>query len=60
MQISHRWYVSAGVALVGDPATIEDAFQTGLQNVGAAIVQFPESVFNDIVGAVQDVGTAAA
>jgi hypothetical protein len=34
--------------LGGDPATIEDAFQTGLQNVGEAIIQFPQSVLNDI------------
>jgi hypothetical protein len=46
--------------LGGDPDTIEDALQTGLQNVGEALVQFPESVFNDIAGAVQDLGTAAA
>jgi hypothetical protein len=43
--------------LGGDPTTIEDAFQTGLQNVGAAVVQFPESVINDLTGALSGVGT---
>jgi hypothetical protein len=43
--------------LGGDPATIEDAFQTGLQNVGAAVVQFPESVINDLIEAVSNLGT---
>lgn len=46
-------------ALTGDPATIEDALQTGIHDVGAAISQFPQSVFNDIVGAFGDgAGTA--
>jgi hypothetical protein len=35
--------------LGGDPTTIENAVTTGIQNVGAAIAQFPESVLNDIV-----------
>jgi hypothetical protein len=35
--------------LGGDPATIENALTTGIQDVGAAIVQFPASVFNDIL-----------
>lgn len=51
-------------ALTGDPATIESALATGLHNVGAAMVQFPESVFNDIVDAlrnlVADAGGQAA
>jgi hypothetical protein len=44
-------------ALTGDPATIENALQVGIQNIGAAIVQFPQSVLNDIVDAVQNLGT---
>ncbi|MGH3971083.1 MAG: histidine phosphatase family protein, partial [Mycobacterium sp.] len=40
-------------ALTGDPTTIEDALQTGLQNISTAITQFPESVLNDTVTAVQ-------
>jgi hypothetical protein len=47
-------------ALTGDPTTIESALQTGVQNVGAAIVQFPGSVINDTVAAVQDLGTDVA
>lgn len=43
--------------LGGDPTTIENALTTGIQDVGAAIVQFPESVFNDIVA---EVGAQAA
>ncbi|HEX7322328.1 MAG TPA: phosphoglycerate mutase family protein [Mycobacterium sp.] len=42
--------------LGGDPTTIENALQTGIQNVGAALVQFPESVFNDVADAVQNAG----
>jgi len=40
--------------LGGDPTTIENALATGIQDVGGAIVQFPESVFNDIVDAFQN------
>jgi Histidine phosphatase superfamily (branch 1) len=40
--------------LGGDPTTIENALVTGVQDVGGAIVQFPESVFNDIVDAFQN------
>jgi broad specificity phosphatase PhoE len=40
--------------LTGDPTAIEHALQAGLQNVGAAIVQFPQSVINDIVDALND------
>jgi len=43
--------------LGGDPATIESALVTGVQDVGGAIVQFPESVFNDIVDAFQNLAT---
>ncbi len=49
------WNIYQAV-LGGDPTTIEDALSTGLHKVGAAIAQFPESVINDAVGAV-DLGT---
>jgi len=42
--------------LGGDPTTIENALEAGIQSLGAAIVQFPESVVNDIVDAVQNLG----
>ena len=42
------WNISEAFA-GGDPTTIENAFAAGVQDVGAAVVQFPESVFNDIV-----------
>ncbi|MGA8546294.1 MAG: histidine phosphatase family protein [Mycobacterium sp.] len=45
--------------LGGDPTTIEDALATGLHDVGGALVQFPESVFNDIFDALQNLGTEA-
>jgi hypothetical protein len=44
-------------ALTGDSTKIEDAFQEGLHNVGSALVQFPQSVFNDIGDALQNLGT---
>lgn len=43
--------------LGGDPTTIENALEAGIQSVGAALVQFPESVFTDTVEAVQNLGT---
>lgn len=46
-------------ALTGDPTTIEDALQTGIHDVGAAISQFPQSVLDDIVGAFADGASAA-
>jgi hypothetical protein len=44
------WHIYEAL-LGGDPDTITDALQTGLHNVGEAIVQFPESVINDIADA---------
>jgi hypothetical protein len=41
----------------GDPTTIENALVTGIQDVGGAIVQFPDSVFNDILDAFQNLAT---
>ena len=43
----HIWEAIAG----GDPSAIQDALQTGLSDVGAALVQFPESVVTDIFDA---------
>jgi len=43
--------------LGGDPTTIETAVATGIQDVGGAIVQFPESVVTDIVDALQNLLT---
>jgi hypothetical protein len=43
--------------LGGDATTIENALQTGFNQVGDAIVQFPQSVINDIVGALSNFGT---
>jgi Histidine phosphatase superfamily (branch 1) len=44
-------------ALGGDPATLESAAQAGVQSIDAALVQFPEMVINDIVGAAQNLAT---
>jgi broad specificity phosphatase PhoE len=44
----------------GDPAAITTAIDTGLQQVDAALMQFPASVVNDIVGELQDVSSAVA
>ncbi|MGH3967904.1 MAG: histidine phosphatase family protein [Mycobacterium sp.] len=46
--------------LVGDPTTITNALQTGVDQVGAALVQFPESVYTDIVDAIQNLSTSLA
>jgi hypothetical protein len=46
-------------ALSGDATAITNAFEHGIENVGSAIVHFPESVVNDIVDAVQNLGTEA-
>ncbi|MGH3564330.1 MAG: histidine phosphatase family protein, partial [Mycobacterium sp.] len=50
------WNIYQAV-LGGDPTTIENALETGIQNVGSAIIQFPGSVFNDIVDALSNLGT---
>jgi hypothetical protein len=41
----------------GDPAAIGSALQAGAQSVGAAMVQFPGAVIDDIVGASTNLGT---
>jgi len=43
--------------LGGDPTTIENALTTGIQDVDAAILQFPTVVINDIVDAFQNLAT---
>ncbi|HEX7322329.1 MAG TPA: histidine phosphatase family protein [Mycobacterium sp.] len=43
--------------LGGDSSTIMNAVQTGLDQVGSALAQFPESVFNDIANAIGNLGT---
>jgi hypothetical protein len=44
-------------ALGADPTTLETAVQAGLQSIDAALVQFPESVINDVVDAAQNLAT---
>jgi hypothetical protein len=44
-------------AALNDPTGLDNALQVGIQNVGAAIVQFPESVINDITDALRDLDT---
>ncbi len=53
------WHIWEAV-LGGDPATIESALHTGIENVGAAIIQFPQSVFNDIADALSNLGADTA
>ncbi len=50
------WHIWQAI-ISGDPATILPAIQTGLDDVGATITQFPGSVIQDILGAVQSLGT---
>jgi hypothetical protein len=49
------WHIYEAI-LGGDQDTIENALQTGLQNVGEAVVQFPGAVINDITDALSNVG----
>ena len=44
-------------ALGGDPTTLETAVQAGVHSIDAALVQFPESVINDIVDASHNLAT---
>lgn len=46
-------YDVVNAVLSDDTSTIDSTLQTGLQSVGEALVQFPGSVFNDIVGELQ-------
>jgi hypothetical protein len=47
-------------AAVASPTTLTSTIQDGLQSVGTAIVQFPESVIDDITAAAQDLSTDVA
>jgi hypothetical protein len=47
------WNIYEAV-LGGDPTALEIAVQAGVQSVDAALVQFPESVINDIIDASQN------
>jgi hypothetical protein len=40
--------------LGGDPTTIGNAIQAGVENVGKALLQFPQSVINDIIDELSD------
>lgn len=53
------WHIWEAI-LGGDPTTISSALQTGLDDVGAALLQFPQSVFTDIIDAFQTAGGDAA
>lgn len=53
------WHVWEAI-LGGDPADILAALQTGFSDVFAALVEFPQAVFDTIVGSLGDVGSADA
>jgi broad specificity phosphatase PhoE len=53
------WHVWEAI-LGGDPADILAALQTGFSDVFAALVEFPQAVFDTIVGSLSDVGSADA
>jgi broad specificity phosphatase PhoE len=53
------WHIWEAV-LGGDPTEISTAVQTGFDDVGAALLQFPQAVFTDILDAFQSAGSAAA
>ncbi len=46
--------------VTGNSTTIENALHDGLQSVGAAIAQFPQSVITDIADEVHNLGTDLA
>jgi hypothetical protein len=50
------WHIYEAI-LGGDPATIENAFQDGIQDVGAAFAQFPQTVAGDIADALSNLGS---
>jgi hypothetical protein len=45
--------------LDGDPAGIDTALQTGLQDVASAVLGFPQAVFTDFTDALANLGDAA-
>lgn len=51
------WHVWEAI-LGGDPADILAALQTGFSDVFAALVEFPQAVFDTIIGSLSDVGSA--
>lgn len=53
------WHVWEAI-LGGDPADILAALQTGFSDVFAALVEFPQAVFDTIIGSLSDVGSADA
>ncbi|MEO8814569.1 MAG: histidine phosphatase family protein [Mycobacterium sp.] len=50
------WHIWEAV-LGGDSTTINNAVQSGFDQVGSALTQFPGSVFNDIANAIGNLGT---
>lgn len=50
VQQTEQWNISQAF-LGGDPATIEDALQTGSQNIDTALTQFPQAVLTDLTDA---------
>jgi broad specificity phosphatase PhoE len=52
------WNIQEAI-LGGDSTTIMNAVQTGFDQVGTALAQFPESVFNSIVDALTNLGTGS-
>ncbi|MGH3969786.1 MAG: histidine phosphatase family protein [Mycobacterium sp.] len=52
------WNIEEAI-LGGDSTTIMTAVQTGFDQVGSALAQFPDSVFNSIADALANLGTAA-
>jgi broad specificity phosphatase PhoE len=46
--------------LGGDPTTITSALQTGFDQVGTALLQFPDAVYNSIVDTVQNLSAELA
>ncbi|BBY32411.1 hypothetical protein MMIN_04720 [Mycolicibacter minnesotensis] len=53
------WHVWEAI-LGGDPSEILAALQTGFSDVFSALVEFPQAVFDTIVGSLTDVGSAGA
>ncbi|MCV7257280.1 histidine phosphatase family protein [Mycobacterium shimoidei] len=52
----HIWEAFLG----GDPMEINNALQTGFEDVSAALVQFPQAVIDDILNAFPSAGSDAA
>ncbi len=52
------WDIEEAIA-GGDPTTIMSVVQTGFDQVGTALAQFPESVFNSLADALTNLGTGS-